>query len=99
MLLLRNDLNRMPYLTRCIKETLRLYTVVPVVNRMLTKPMVIEGIEVLPGTAVYINLYGMHHNPLVWGEDHMEYKPDRFLHENINEMDSYAFLPFAAGTR
>lgn len=29
----------------------------------------------------------------------MEYKPDRFLHENISKMDSFAFIPFSAGQR
>ena len=41
----------------------------------------------------------LHHNPAVWGDDHMEYKPDRFLPENVENMDSHAFCPFSAGSR
>ena len=89
----------MPFLTRCIKEALRLYSPVPTVGRMLTKPLELDGVELLPSTTVQISFYAMHHNPKVWGEDHMEYKPDRFLPENISKMDSYAFCPFAAGSR
>ena len=92
-------MNNLPYFTQCIKEALRLHSPVPAVIRRLTKPLEIEGVELLPDTAVYISFYAMHHNPLVWGEDHMEYKPDRFLQENISKMDSYAFCPFAAGPR
>ena len=29
----------------------------------------------------------------------MEYKPDRFLLENISKMDTFAFIPFSAGAR
>ena len=28
-----------------------------------------------------------------------EYKPERFLPDNINRMSSYAFIPFSAGPR
>ena len=92
-------MNNLPFFTQCIKEALRLYTPVPAVARRLTKPLEMEGVELLPDTNVVIGFYAMHHNPLVWGEDHMDYKPDRFLQENISKMDSYAFCPFAAGPR
>ena len=92
-------MSHLPYLTLCIKEALRLYSPVPQITRMLTKPTEIEGVELLPDTTVILGIYAMHHNPLVWGDNHMEYKPDRFLPGNIERMDSYAFSPFAAGPR
>ena len=78
---------------------MRLYSPVPGISRKLTQPLTLEGVELLPGTAVVIGLYAMHHNPAVWGDDHMEYKPERFLPENMANMDSYAYCPFAAGPR
>ena len=95
----REDLNSMPYLTMCIKEALRMYSPVPAMSRALTKPMELEGVELLPDTAVIMMTYCLHHNPVVWGEDHMEYRPERFLPENIEEMDPYSFCPFSAGPR
>ena len=76
-----------------------MYPPVFAVSRRLTRPMVVEGVELLPETDLAIAIYAMHHNPAVWGEDHMEFKPERFTLENMNKMDSYAYCPFSAGTR
>ena len=64
---LREDLNRLPYLTMCIKEGMRCHNPVPTVSRELTKPMVMNGVELLPGTGVMINI-GMyiHNNYFCW---------------------------------
>ena len=95
----RDDLSQIPYTTRCIKESMRLHTTVPNMSRQLTKPLTLEGQELLPGTSIWINMYLLHHNFSVWGDDHMDFKPDRFLPENFTKMDSYAYCPFSAGSR
>ena len=46
-----------------------------------------------------LNIYNVHHNRKVWGDDCDAYNPDRFLPENVDGMDSYAFVPFSAGPR
>jgi cytochrome P450 len=89
----------MYYLTMCVKESLRLHTVVPFVARQLSRPMEIEGVTLLPGTIIDICPWAVHHNPDVWGSDHMEYRPERFEIENFRKMDSHAFIPFSAGPR
>ena len=43
---------------------------VPIINRQLNKEVTIDGVTLLPGTLVNINIYALHHNPSVWGEDH-----------------------------
>jgi len=67
--------------------------------RDLENPLDIEGVTVLPGVCVDIPIYCLHHNAQVWGDDHMDYKPERFSEENIANMHSHAFLPFSAGPR
>ena len=89
----------MPYTTMCIKEGLRMFAPVPFVVRQLTKPLTLEGTELLPGTCVWISFYVLHHNESVWGNNHMTFNPERFTPENINKMDSFAFCPFSAGPR
>merc|ERR1711894_727816 len=97
--LLWDDLNKLPYLTMCIKESLRHTPPVPFIGRELENPLEIDGVTLEPGTLIDMNIWGTHHNPHVWGDDHHEYKPDRFLHENMKNMDSHAFIPFSAGPR
>ena len=75
----RDDLTNLPYLTIAIKESMRLHSPVPAISRRLTKPMTIEGVTLLPGTSVVMSLALLHHNTAVWGEDAMEYQPERFL--------------------
>ena len=40
----------------------------------------------------------LHHNETVW-EDPERYNPDRFLPDNMKNMDPYAYIPFSAGPR
>jgi cytochrome P450 len=67
----REDLNRVPFLTKCIKESLRMTPPVPFIGRELDAPLEIEGVTLLPGTFVDINIWAVHHNEYVWGKDHM----------------------------
>ena len=55
----------------CIKESMRHTPPVPVFGRELENPMEIDGVMLEVGTFVTINPFSVHHNPLVWGEDHM----------------------------
>ena len=95
----RDDLSKLEYVTMCIKEAMRLHTTVPSVNRNLTKPLDVDGHTLPPGTTINLNLYGLHHNPEVWGENYNDYIPERHSAENRKNMDPYAFIPFSAGPR
>ena len=64
-------MHALPYLTRCIKETLRLHSPVPFISRQLDKPMDLEGVHLKENTIIDINIYALHHNPQVWGDNHM----------------------------
>ena len=94
----RNDLAKMPYFTRCIKESLRTHPPAHMFGRTTTTPMEIDGKEVPVGTSIDVNVWNFHHNPEHW-EDPFVYNPDRFLPERIQQMDPYTFLPFSAGPR
>ncbi len=61
----------MPYLTMCIKESLRLTPTVPFIFREVTNPLTLNGIQFEPGTRIELNIWGLHHNPHVWGDDHL----------------------------
>ncbi|CAH1226677.1 CYP4F2 [Branchiostoma lanceolatum] len=93
------DISKLPYLTMCIKEAMRLYPPVPMVARKLTRDFVFMGHRLPAGVNLVVQVWGLHRNPAVWGEDFMDYRPDRFSSENMKNMDPYAFIPFSAGPR
>ncbi|XP_041461262.1 leukotriene-B4 omega-hydroxylase 3-like [Lytechinus variegatus] len=93
-----DDLRNTPFLLKCIKESQRIYsTIAP--GRLLTEPLVVDGLTVPAGTEITIYTYQLHHNPDVWGDDLMEFKPSRFDRENVESRDAFAFIPFSAGAR
>ena len=67
----RDDMQRLPYLNRCIKECLRLHTPVPFAVRSAAEDFELEGYTIPKGTDISANIYMLHHNETVWGDDHM----------------------------
>ncbi|XP_022099680.1 cytochrome P450 4F12-like [Acanthaster planci] len=93
------DMNCLPFLTMCIKESQRLYPTVPFVFRRLTEPLVLnDGRVIPPETTVYISMSGLHLNPTVWDNPQV-FCPERFSPENSASRSPHAFLPFSAGPR
>ncbi|XP_022100029.1 cytochrome P450 4F22-like isoform X2 [Acanthaster planci] len=93
-----DDLGKFKYLVQCLKESMRMYPPVPFIMRVLERDVEIDG-KILPaGTSLLMAIYCLHHNPQVW-PDHMTFDPDRFSPDNIQKMDPFSYLPFAAGPR
>lgn len=87
------------YLTCVIKESLRLYPSVPLFARGLKEDLDLGKGLVLPrGSSFGIATFMVHRNPLFW-DDPDDFKPERFLPENINKRHPYAYIPFSAGPR
>ena len=94
-----NDLGKLPYLSQCVKESLRLHPPVPRIGRNLTKDIELPDGRVIPeGTAVAMNIYACHHNPDIWNEPEV-FDPERFAPENSVNRHNYAHIPFSAGPR
>lgn len=92
-----DDLQEIPYLTMCLKESMRLFGV-PIIERDLDEDVLIDGKLVPAGTSVMINLYNLHHNPEIW-DNPSTFDPQRFSQERSELLDSFAFIPFSAGSR
>ena len=109
-----DDFKRLPFMTRCIMETLRLWSPIPNgTYRELIEDDYIIGIDdkkvkVPKGTYIQIPNWSRHRNPLLWGEDVNTFNPHReFKHDEIwdnSVINSYnpsskRFSPFTYGPR
>uniref|UniRef100_A0A8D3D3T3 Cytochrome P450 4B1-like n=1 Tax=Scophthalmus maximus TaxID=52904 RepID=A0A8D3D3T3_SCOMX len=93
------DLNKIPYTTMCIKESLRLYPPVPGIGRKITKPMTFFDGRTLPaGFRVGTSVYAIHRNAAIW-ENPNVFNPLRFLPENVSKRSPHAYVPFSSGPR
>ncbi|XP_032765468.1 cytochrome P450 4F4-like [Rattus rattus] len=94
-----DDLAQLPFLTMCIKESLRLHPPVTMVSRCCTQDISLPDGRVIPkGIICIINIFATHHNPTVWRDPEI-YDPFRFDPENIQARSPLAFIPFSAGPR
>ncbi|ELT98568.1 hypothetical protein CAPTEDRAFT_130691 [Capitella teleta] len=96
--ILWNDLSELKYLNLCIKESLRMHTTVPFIQRITTKDCYVDGFLIPKHTSISLPLYTILHHPDVWKKP-MEFIPERFSSENTDKMGSHAFVPFSAGPR
>jgi cytochrome P450 len=92
-------LNALPYLDRVIKETLRRVPIIPLIAREVIEDFDLGPCKVKPGMIIAINIYSLHLNKDIWGDDVEEFKPDRFLPENVAKRHPYSFIPFSGGAR
>ncbi|XP_017040710.1 cytochrome P450 6a8 [Drosophila ficusphila] len=89
------------YLNQVINETLRLYTIVPNLDRKAAKRYVVPGnpkFVIEAGQSVMIPSSAIHHDPSIYPEPY-EFRPDRFSPEESAGRPSVAFLPFGDGPR
>ncbi|PSN35331.1 Cytochrome P450 4c3 [Blattella germanica] len=88
----------MKYLERCLLETLRLFPAVPVIGRRTTHDIILGDYKVPAGCELMIPIMLVHRQKKHFLHPN-EFNPDNFLHENIQQRHSFAYLPFSAGPR
>ncbi|GLU02122.1 hypothetical protein SLE2022_193890 [Rubroshorea leprosula] len=96
------EMSKLVYLHGTVCEALRLYPPVPVVPRASIQPDVLpSGHHVSRNTKIFVSVYSMGRSKEIWGEDCLEFKPERWISEQggIVYTPSYKFMPFLAGPR
>lgn len=92
------EVNRAPFVTQVLDETLRLYPPVGLLARNVLEPDRIHDRDILPNDTVFLNIWALHRHKLWWDRPEV-FDPDRFAPEAVAGRDRYLHLPFGAGPR
>ncbi|XP_058760836.1 alkane hydroxylase MAH1-like [Vicia villosa] len=95
-------LDKLVYLHGTICETLRLYPSIPIDHKCsINSDVLPSGDHVRPNTKLLYSLYAMGRMKKIWGDDCMEFKPERWISEKgqIIHVPSYKFIAFNSGPR
>ncbi|XP_023289414.1 cytochrome P450 4C1-like [Orussus abietinus] len=98
VLLKEEDLQRMEYLERVIKETMRLFPVLPFLVRKVTEDLDIGSYTLPKGSTVMVEIIKLHRMEEYWPSPE-KFDPDRFSPEEVAKRHPYCYAPFSAGPR
>ncbi|XP_057518891.1 cytochrome P450 78A5-like [Amaranthus tricolor] len=96
-----SDLPKLPYLQAIIKETLRVHPPGPLLSwaRLSIHDTQVGPHFIPAGTTAMVNMWAITHDEKIWPNPN-EFKPERFMEENVPIMGSDLRLaPFGAGRR
>ncbi|GMN56898.1 hypothetical protein TIFTF001_026011 [Ficus carica] len=96
-----SDLDKMPYLKAVIKETLRLYSPIPLLApRESSQDAKIKGFDIPAETMVIVNAWAIGRDRELWDEPE-EFRPERFLNSAVDFKgnDGFQLIPFGGGRR
>ncbi|KAL6979108.1 hypothetical protein U1Q18_020772 [Sarracenia purpurea var. burkii] len=99
-----DEADRLVYLKAALAETLRLYPSVPEDFKYVVSDDVLPDGTYLPaGSTVTYSIYSVGRMETIWGEDCLEFKPERWLSASGDRFeppkDGYKFVAFNAGPR
>lgn len=103
----RNNLQSMPYLKAVINETLRLYPQIPMNQRNVSRTTWLphgggeDGLQPImlrKGQGIGFSTYHMHRSKELYGEDAKDFRPERWLGSELDNIGS-GYMPFHSGPR
>jgi cytochrome P450 family 135 len=83
------------YVDAVIQETLRMRPTVPMLARLVKRPIELGGRSIDPGVLLAVSVLVIHHRADVY-PDPMTFRPERFLERPPG---TYTWIPFGGGTR
>jgi cytochrome P450 len=86
------------YHEQVIKEAMRLYPPVSLIDRVATQDIEFDGVQVKKGDFAFNLIYVMHRHATLW-ENPSHFDPERFSPENAKRIHRFQFMPFGAGPR
>jgi cytochrome P450 len=92
------DVKQLPYTEAVIKESMRIYPPVWMIERQAIGADTIGGYPIAPDTLVAVSPWTLHRDPSIY-PDPERFDPGRFLGDAGAERHRYAYLPFGGGPR
>ncbi|XP_063924972.1 cytochrome P450 4C1-like [Zophobas morio] len=92
------DLPKLKYTERVIKETLRIFPGAPFIGRVVEEDIILPDLVIPKGSNLAIGYLHLHRSPKYW-DDPLKFDPDRFLPERSLNRHPYTWLPFSGGPR
>nr|GMD57892.1 alkane hydroxylase MAH1-like [Ipomoea batatas] len=96
------ECKKLVYLQGALCETLRLFPAVAIEHKVSAEMDVLPSGHLLkPNTRILLSFYSTGRMDEIWGEDCMEFKPERWISDRggIKHQPSYKFPAFNAGAR
>ncbi|KXT12791.1 hypothetical protein AC579_1808 [Pseudocercospora musae] len=100
-----SDIDDCHYLQAVCSEVLRLWAPVSLTMRVTDKDTTVQGEFIPKGTTVILSPWAINTSKHLWGEDALEFKPERWLNadgkanSHGGAESNYAFLTFLHGPR
>jgi cytochrome P450 len=97
-----DDMQRLPFTTAVVRESLRLFPPAWVISREAVTPYRLEEIEVPAAANLILSPFATHRDPRFWTEPE-SFRPGRWMDGSPDNgaasRPRFAFFPFGAGTR
>ncbi|KAL6979570.1 hypothetical protein U1Q18_021231 [Sarracenia purpurea var. burkii] len=97
------EVDQLTYLKAALSETLRLYPSVPEDSKHVVADDVLpDGTFVSAGSAITYSIYSSGRMKFIWGEDCLEFRPERWFSgdgKSFEVQDAFKFVAFNAGPR
>ncbi|CAH3104924.1 unnamed protein product [Porites lobata] len=89
---------KLQYIKACVKESMRLHPIASGWARLLNQDVVISGYNVPANTVIVYNNYLSGRSEELF-KFPLEYRPERWLNEDLGKIHPFASLPFGVGPR
>ncbi|KAI3820729.1 hypothetical protein L1987_08277 [Smallanthus sonchifolius] len=95
-----SHLPKLKYLDATIKETLRLYPIIPfLIPRSPSKACTVGGYTIPKGCTIILNVWSIHRDSRYW-DNPMKFNPERFLADKWDyKGNNLVYFPFGSGRR